>query len=299
MENEKKAYLYAGLTIFLWSTVASVFKISLRHLTCLQLLFIASITSTITLFFILFFQKKLSLCWNLSKRQWSYSLLLGFLNPFLYYAILFKAYSLLPAQEAQTLNFIWPITLVLLSIPMLKQKLTMLNCAAIIISFIGVFIIATRGDVWGFRFSDPVGVSLALGSALIWSLFWIFKVKDLCDDVVRFLSSFLCGFVLVAITVLLFSEAPMPAAPGIIGGIYIGLFEMSITFLVWSKALKIARKTANVAILVYLVPFFSLLCIRVVVGERILLSTVFGLILIVAGIALQQACRRPKESIGS
>ena len=33
----------------------------------------------------------------------------GFLNPFLYYIILFKAYSLLPAQEALSLNYTWPL----------------------------------------------------------------------------------------------------------------------------------------------------------------------------------------------
>jgi len=32
-------------------------------------------------------------------------LLLGILNPFLQYIILFKAYELLPVQEAQTINF--------------------------------------------------------------------------------------------------------------------------------------------------------------------------------------------------
>jgi drug/metabolite transporter (DMT)-like permease len=39
------------------------------------------------------------------------SAITGALNPFGYYLILFKAYSLLPAQLAQPLNMIWPVTL--------------------------------------------------------------------------------------------------------------------------------------------------------------------------------------------
>ena len=34
---------------------------------------------------------------------------MGLFNPFLYYLVLFKAYDLLEAQEAGTLNYIWPI----------------------------------------------------------------------------------------------------------------------------------------------------------------------------------------------
>ena len=40
----------------------------------------------------------------------------------LYYLILLKAYQLLPAQVAQPLNMIWPVILVFLSVPILKQK---------------------------------------------------------------------------------------------------------------------------------------------------------------------------------
>jgi drug/metabolite transporter (DMT)-like permease len=63
---------------------------------------------------------------------------------------------------------------------------------------------------------------------------------------------------------------------------------MGITFLVWLKALRLSKTTANVANLIYLVPFFALVVISLVVGEKILFSTVIGFVLIVAGIILQR-----------
>ena len=123
MEKEKQAYIYAFITVLLWSTAASAFKISLRYIDFLHLLLYASIISTVVLFIILLVQKKLRLLTNFSKKDYVYSAALGFLNPFLYYVVLFKAYTLLRAQEAQPLNFIWPITLAILSIPLLKQKM--------------------------------------------------------------------------------------------------------------------------------------------------------------------------------
>jgi drug/metabolite transporter (DMT)-like permease len=112
MKNQKSAYLYALGAVLFWSTVASAFKISLRYLDTISLLFYASITSTAAFFIHLLLSKKLYLLKTLSRKDYLGSILLGFLNPFLYYVILLKAYSLLPAQQAQPINFIWPITLV-------------------------------------------------------------------------------------------------------------------------------------------------------------------------------------------
>ena len=42
MHNQRKAYLYGLVTVLLWSTVASAFKLSLRHLDVAQLLLYAS-----------------------------------------------------------------------------------------------------------------------------------------------------------------------------------------------------------------------------------------------------------------
>jgi hypothetical protein len=38
LTRQQKAYLYAGAAVLLWSTVASAFKLSLRHFHPLQLL---------------------------------------------------------------------------------------------------------------------------------------------------------------------------------------------------------------------------------------------------------------------
>lgn len=120
---EKKGYLYAFIAVINWSTVASAFKISLRYMDFIHLLFFSSITSIIILFLVLLVQNKIKLLKEYSKKDYLSSILLGFLNSFLYYTVLFKAYSLLPAQEAQPLNYTWPIMLVLFSIPLLKQKI--------------------------------------------------------------------------------------------------------------------------------------------------------------------------------
>lgn len=288
MGKQKRAYLYASAAVLFWSTIASAFKISFRYIDILPLLFYASIVSSVFLFLYLLFLKKLNLLKALSKKDYLHSALLGFLNPFLYYVILVNAYSILKAQEAVTLNFIWPIMLVLLSIPLLHQRIKLRSILAIIISFIGVFIIATKGDILGFRFTSTAGVLLAVSSAVIWALFWIYNVKDKRDEAVGLFLNFTFGSVFIFLSMLFFAKLEVPSLNGFLGAAYIGLFEMGITFLIWLKALKLSKTTANVANLVYLAPFLSLVVISFAVGEKIFFSTIIGLIFIIGGIILQK-----------
>lgn len=288
MERQKQAYAYALLTVLFWSTVASAFKITLRHLEYHHLLLYAAAVSMATLFFICLAQGKIPLVLQSTKGEIFRSALLGLLNPFLYYLILFKAYSLLPAQEAQPLNFTWPIMLVLLSTVVLRQRIGLRSMAAILVSFLGVFVISTRGDLLGFRFSDPLGAFLALSSSLLWATFWIANMKDRRDEVVKLLLNFCFGFLYTLVVVLLISPPGRPSWQGIAGAAYVGLFEMGITFVLWLKALSLSRTTAEVSHLVYFSPFLSLIVIHVVVGEEIRAATWIGLSLIVGGVLIQE-----------
>lgn len=290
------AYLYAAAAVAFWATSATAFKLSLQHIGQLPLLLLASVASTGVFLVYVAATDRLGRLRRFTGRDWLWSAGLGFLNPFLYYVILFKAYSLLPAQEAQPINFVWPLTLVLLSIPLLGQRIRLAGILAILISFTGVVVIATHprtpADILDFRFSSGPGVLLALSSTIIWALFWVMNTKDRQDEAVRLFANFLFASLYILLLTLLFGPIRTGGWRGALGGLYIGLFEMGITFLVWLKALRSARTTAHVVNLIYLVPFLSLLVIALVLGEKILASTVVGLVLIVVGIVLQKAWDR-------
>jgi len=293
MQNQKKAYTYGIVTVLFWSTVASAFKLSLRYLDHFQLLLYSSIVSIFVMSVILILQGKIRLIFSYSKRQYVRSIFLGFLNPFLYYTVLFKAYDLLPAQEAQPLNYTWAITLALLSIPLLKQKIGLRDIAGAFVSYSGVLVISTHGDLLGFRFSDPLGVALALGSTVIWALYWIYNTKDDRDPVAGLLLNFLFGLPFVLVLCLSLSSIRVHSTYGLMGAVYVGIFEMGITFVLWLSALKLSENTAKVGNLIFISPFLSLIFIHYLVGEDILASTFKGLVLIIAGLLIQQL--KPKS----
>jgi drug/metabolite transporter (DMT)-like permease len=302
MRNQTKAYAYGLTTVLLWSTVASAFKLSLRHVDHFQLLFYACAVSILVLSVILVVQGRWRLVLSYSGWQYGQSLALGVLNPFLYYLVLFKAYDLLPAQEAQPLNYTWALTLVLLSVPLLGQRLGVRELLAGLVSYSGVVVISVRGGVSGLRFSDPVGVALALGSTVIWALYWIYNTKDDRDPVAGLWLNFVFGFPFVLAACWLFSDLRVASLAGLLGAAYVGTFEMGITFVCWLMALRLAASSAQVGYLVFISPFLSLVFINLLVGEVIRVATLAGLGLIVAGLVVQHAARprrlTPDKQVG-
>ena len=292
MKNQQKAYLYAIATVLLWSTVASAFKITLRYLEPIQLLLYASLVSTATLGLILVLQGKTSLLFSCSGRQYLHSLQLGLLNPFLYYLILFKAYDLLPAQVAQPLNYTWALTLAYLSIPLLRQRIKTREIAAGIVSYLGVVVISTRGEMLSLSTFAPLGVFLALASTVVWSLSWILGTRDERDPVLSLLLAFLFGLPFIFFACVLFSSLTVSDPRGLLGAAYVGIFEMGITFVFWLKALKLSENTAKVGNLIFVSPFLSLVFIRFFVGEEIYASTFIGLVFIVTGLVIQGLGKR-------
>ncbi len=284
--NQNKAYIFAGISVLFWSTASTAFKLTLNHLNTVEMLFYSSLSASIALFIIILFQNKTKKIFKSGRKEILNSAILGFMNPFFYYIILFKAYTLLPAQIAQPLNFIWPIMIVILSIPLLKQKIPLKSLLAIFISFFGVLLISTKGRLFNLRIDEPYGVFLALSSSIIWALFFIINVKNKRDEVINLFLSFSFGCIYTFM--LLFPNISLPSLPGILGAVYIGLFEMGITFVIWIKALKYSSTTAQVNNLIYLTPFLSLNVIRIVIKERILHSSIIGIIFIVSGIILQK-----------
>ena len=69
---------------------------------------------------------------------------------------------------------------------------------------------------------------------------------------------------------------------------YVGLFEMGFSFVLWMKAMSFASSTDKIGNLVYLSPFMAMLFISGILGETILPTTIAGLLLIVAGIFIQK-----------
>lgn len=278
--------------VLLWSTVATAFKLSLDALTVAELLAYSSLVSFLALCVVILLRRAPAGLRQWPLREYAHSALLGLINPFAYYLVLFSAYDRLPAQEAQPLNYTWPLVLALFSTVFLRQRIRRGVYAAMVVSFAGVWIISTRGDVFALRFSDPLGVGLAMGSSVLWAAYWMLTMRSTADPEEKLLVNAGFGSLYTLLFLAVTEGLRVPSLAGALGASYVGVFEMGLTFVLWLRALKLSSTTARVGALVYLSPFLSLVLIHFVVGEDIAASTLVGLVLIVAGIAVQQVIER-------
>ena len=274
--------------VMLWSTVATAFNLSLQYLTPLQLVTLATVVSWC------FFAIRLSAPkrWNAMRmtscKARAAGLLVGWLNPGLYYLVLFAAYDRLPAQEAMAINYSWGITLALLAAPLLRQRLSSEALLAACISYCGIVVIATRGAPLSLDFAQPLGVGLALLSTLLWSFYWVINTRLSLDPEVNLFLNF-SGALPLLLALLWWSNTPFPTLwQGWAGGLYVGLFEMGLAFVLWMGAMKATSSTLRISSLIFLSPPLSLVLIWVIAGEPVKATTLIGLMLILIGLWLQR-----------
>ncbi|MFT5014606.1 MAG: drug/metabolite transporter (DMT)-like permease [Dinoroseobacter sp.] len=286
MTRTTQSYLYAGITVAFWSTVATAFKLSLGYLDVFQLVLYASVSAATVLVIPVIVSGNVGLMIDELRKYPMQTFGFALLNPLIYYLVLFAAYDRLPAQIAQPVNYTWALVLVLLSIIFLGQRPTRYDLIATAVSYGGVVIIALGSGSDNVSFS-LIGLGLAILSTLIWASYWILLMKDPRDERVSMCLNFVTVLPMALVLCLIFSDLSVPWQ-GWLGASYVGIFEMGLAFLFWSKALRLAENTSRVSTLIFLSPFISLWLIHLVLGETIYPTTYVGLAVIVTGLLIQR-----------
>ncbi len=96
--------------------------------------------------------------------------LLGIGGLFGYHALYFGALQLAPPAEANLVNYLWPLLIVLLSAPLAGERLGWTHLAGAGLGFAGVALLAF-GRGLQFTESHALGYALALGCAFTWAIY--------------------------------------------------------------------------------------------------------------------------------
>ncbi|MCK5132956.1 MAG: DMT family transporter [Candidatus Sabulitectum sp.] len=284
-KSDRSAVVLAFVSVLCWSGAATAFKMALFYESPWLVVFSGSVISTVIFGFTLAVGRT-----RICRSDFLSGLYLGFLNPFLYYLVLLNAYNGLPAQIAMVVNYLWPVVLVLLSVPLLGQKLNVKGLAGILLSFAGVVFLALIGRN---SFEIPTTpLLLAFASTFIWAVYWLLNTRNKGKTTAVLFTSFVFGSIYLLVYGIATGQE-FSLHPGILPWIvYIGFLEMGFTYLMWNTALKWASSTATVSGMIFLTPFIALIFIGIVVGEKIAPSTVIGLMFVVGGILMEKYSRR-------
>ncbi len=211
MRQSNSSYIYLLLTILFWSATPAVAKLALAELDNLQLLFYTSIVGVISLFLVVVLQKKIGQIKEFKKTDYFKILGMGFLGIFLYYVFLFGSFAIAPAGQANVVNYLWPVFIILFSIPILKEKFNYKTILAVLISFIGALIVFTRGEFSSFSNEYTFGYLLAALGAVCYGLFSVLGKKLHYEKFTSMLFYYIFATILIIPTTLIFSKCQMLA----------------------------------------------------------------------------------------
>ncbi len=286
MSPRTRSYLYLALCILLWAAIPVASKKILAELDNLQMLFYSTALSALAIGGVLLARGGISALARVRPAEVRQMALLGFLGAYLYYVLLYAAFARTTAVEGFILAYTWPILVSLLAVIFLGEALTGRKVVAVAVSFLGVVVIVTQGQLTSVSFTSLGGDLLALSGALVFALFSVLGKGKRFDPTLAAFVYFLAALVCVTVTLLLFSRPVWPS-PAVWPWLLLnGLLINGITYIFWFKALE-HGETFVVSNALYLTPFLSLLYIALLLDEPVRPSAVMGLAIILAGIVLQ------------
>jgi drug/metabolite transporter (DMT)-like permease len=220
--------------------------------------------------------------WKVPAR----TLTVGVYGLFGYHLMLFIALQTAPAVEANLVNYLWPLLIVVLA-PLFTKSLKLLPRHVIAVSagFTGAAIAITSNGQAGLSFDFETGYLFALAAAIIWSTYSLLTTK-----LPGFPTSAIGLFGLVA-GVLAIAAHFLLEEPAVISGsdwwllVILGLGPLGASFYLWDAALKIGDPR-RIGLLAFLTPLLSTVLLLVVSGRMLSWQLAVATALIVGGAVL-------------
>lgn len=221
-------------------------------------------------------------------RQWKMRpplLALGVYGLLGYHFVFFSALRRAPPVEANLVNDLWPLLIILLT-PLFQpgRRLAARHAAAGLMGFAGAALLVTGGR-WGFEAAHLPGYAFALAAAVIWSTFSLAssRLGHVPSGAVGAFCA-VSGALAVFLHTLLeppyrltASEAPFVLA--------MGLGPLGYAFYAWDDAMKRGDPRV-VGALSYLIPLVSTLLLAAFAGGRLDGTVWLAMALVIGGAAL-------------
>lgn len=290
----KKTYFYAGVSIFCWSTVAATCKILLQELNNVQLLMMNSLIAGLFLLVLNIFSGNFKKYKDYKIKDYVKMILIGIPSTLFYYLFYYAGTDILPASQAFIINYLWPIMSVIFACIILKEKFTFKKFIAILISFAGVSVVVgvSMGEL---NSKMLIGAFCCALGAVSYGIFTALSKKTNYNKTMILMASYFATFVVTLVINLVNGDMFVASIGQMSGFLWNGIFAVAVANLFWVKALETGN-TAKVSNLAYITPFISLIWTFLILGEEIKVSSLIGLIIIIAGIFIQ--LKEKPKSIG-
>jgi drug/metabolite transporter (DMT)-like permease len=197
-----------------------------------------------------------------------------------YHALFFAALAYAPAAEANLLNYIWPLLIVLLSAPVLRLRLSTRHLIGVATGFSGCLLLLAGGT--NFSTGALFGYACAVGAASTWAVYSVVAGK-LRTVPTRAVVGFCAGTAVLAMFAHAFFESTVIPGWRAAGSVLLlGIGPVGIAFFLWDIGMK-QGDPRLLGTLAYAVPVASTIILGLAGFAPLSLMTVAAALLVAAG----------------
>ncbi len=222
----------------------------------------------------------------------------GTASLFIYHVCLVAAFRFAPIAEANLVNYLWPMLIVLLAARRSKagalRPLQMLGCA---VAFAGC-VVAIAPSASTFSTTHLFGYALALVAALTWAAYSI-GPRGMAPFSSWATGGFCLGAGLLAFVAHFLFEAPYtPSASELAWIVGIGIGCLGLSFVLWDRAMRLGS-ASTIGSLSYLTPILSTLCLALAgaIPDGAWLRMGPALLLVIVGVQLTRQSAPPAREV--
>ncbi|QDF28590.1 DMT family transporter [Halarcobacter anaerophilus] len=265
-------------TIFLWSTLA-LFTVLSGNIPPFELLSISFfIASFIGLVMLKKQKKSFKDLFKIPLKIY----FIGIYGLFGYHFFYFVAIKNAPAVEANLLNYLWPLLIVVFSAFLPNERLRWFHILGTLLALCGAFLLVSKGSSLDFEEEFTKGYTSAIVAALIWSSYSVIS-KTLKHIPTYAVAGFcLLTAILSLIAHLALEETVIPSYSQLFASIMLGLGPVGGAFYLWDYAVK----NGDIKILgslAYLAPLLSTLILVFIGISDLTVSVILACIFIILG----------------
>ncbi|MCL2398073.1 MAG: DMT family transporter [Defluviitaleaceae bacterium] len=295
MDSQPKAlrakiipYIAAGATVLFWSSAFPAVKFSLDYFSPEALMLFRFLVATVVLLAYCAI-KKVPIP---AKRDLPKFAAAGFTGVFLYMWAFNTGTDMVTSGISGFIIAAAPVFTLIMSIIFLKEKAGALVWIGVIVSFVGIVVIAATQVT---EMQLNMGVLLLLSAAVSASVFIVTQKHLLRKYTAMQVTAYPIAFGTAAMLIFtpsLIQELPAAPMSANMVVIYLGLFPAAFAYLLWSYALEKSEKTVYVTSFLYLSPFLAALMAFIWLGERMPPLAFVGGVIVVAGMVLTNAFKK-------
>ncbi|MFL5281763.1 MAG: DMT family transporter [Rhodopila sp.] len=196
-----------------------------------------------------------------------------------YHALFFAAMAHAPAAEANLLNYMWPLLIVLLSAPLLGLRLTFRHLLGVATGLGGSLLLAQGTN---FTAAALLGYLCAVGAAVIWALYSVLARRMRAVPTRAVIGFCAASAILAAVAHILFETTVVPDWQALLAVPALGVGPVGAAFLLWDFGMK-QGDPRQLGALAYATPVASTIILGLTGFAPLTFAMVAAALLVVTG----------------